>query len=186
VWKLTDKWAKWTHPHKSKRWIIARYVGAFNSSRQDRWVFGDRDSGAYLLKFAWTKLTRHTLVKGWAAPDDPALAVSWAARRGRGRPRWTGPGCGSSSSSVDAARVAAGCCCTPTRNRNTPTSGSCGSQPPARRPATKRSSSTRDPHHQANPPPSVSSTPTADTASQTAPAVNQHFCIPDLDTFRLA
>ena len=37
-------------------------------------MFGDRDSGAYLLKFAWVKITRHTLVKGWASPDDPALA----------------------------------------------------------------------------------------------------------------
>jgi RNA-directed DNA polymerase len=86
VWKLTYKWAKWTHPHKPKHRIITRYFGAFNSSRRDRWVFGDRDSGAYLLKFAWTKITRHTLVKGWASPDDPALADYWAARRRRGRP----------------------------------------------------------------------------------------------------
>lgn len=86
VWKLTYKWAKFTHPHKSKHWIITRYFGAFNSSRRDRWVFGDRDSGAYLLKFAWTRITRHTLVKGWASPDDPALAGYWAARHHRGRP----------------------------------------------------------------------------------------------------
>ena len=45
-----------------------------------------RDSGAYLLKFAWTKITRHTLVKGWASPDDPALTGYWATRRHRGRP----------------------------------------------------------------------------------------------------
>ncbi len=86
VWKLTYKWAKLTHPHKSKHWITTRYFGAFNSSRRDRWVFGDRDSGAYLLKFAWTKITRHTLVKGWASPDDPTLAGYWATRRHRGRP----------------------------------------------------------------------------------------------------
>ena len=49
-------------------------------------MFGDRDSGAYLLKFAWTKITRHTLVKGWASPDDPALTSYWAARRRRGTP----------------------------------------------------------------------------------------------------
>ena len=86
VWKLTYKWAKFTHPHKGKRWITSGYFGAFNSSRRDRWVFGDRDSGAYLLKFAWTKITRHTLVKGWASPDDPALAGYWTARRRRGSP----------------------------------------------------------------------------------------------------
>jgi RNA-directed DNA polymerase len=86
VWKLTYKWASWTHPHKGKRWIVSRYFGAFNPARRDHWVFGDRDSGAYLHKFAWTKITRHTLVKGWASPDDPALTGYWAARRRRGKP----------------------------------------------------------------------------------------------------
>jgi len=86
VWKLTYKWAKFSHPHKSKHWIMSRYFGRFNAARRDRWVFGDRDTGAYLLKFAWTKITRHTLVKGWASPDDPALTSYWAARRRRGRP----------------------------------------------------------------------------------------------------
>jgi RNA-directed DNA polymerase len=86
VWKLTDKWARFTHPHKGRRWIVSRYFGAFHPSRRDRWVFGDRDSGAYLVKFACTAITRHTLVKGWASPDDPTLADYWAARRRRGRP----------------------------------------------------------------------------------------------------
>jgi RNA-directed DNA polymerase len=86
VWQLAYKWAKYRHPNKSKRWITARYFGAFNPSRRDRWVFGDRDTGAYLLKFVWTKIVRHTLVKGWASPDDPALAGYWADRRRKGRP----------------------------------------------------------------------------------------------------
>ena len=86
VWKLAYKWARHSHPRKGKRWVASRYFGAFNSTRRDRWVFGDRDSGAYLLKFAWTPITRHTLIKGWASPDDPALADYWAARRRRGRP----------------------------------------------------------------------------------------------------
>ena len=86
MWKLTCKWAKWSHPHKGKRWIVRKYFGRFVPSRRDRWVFGDRGSGAYLLKFSWTKITRHTLVKGWASPDDPALTSYWAARRRRGQP----------------------------------------------------------------------------------------------------
>ena len=86
VWKLTYKWARFTHPHKGRRWIVSRYFGAFHPSRRDHWVFGDRDSGAYLVKFAWTAITRHTLVKGWASPDDPALADYWAVRCRRGRP----------------------------------------------------------------------------------------------------
>ncbi len=42
-----------------------------------------RDSGAYLLRFAWTKIVRRDLVKGSASPDDPALAEYWAKRRQR-------------------------------------------------------------------------------------------------------
>jgi RNA-directed DNA polymerase len=86
MWKLTYKWAKFRHPHKPKRWIIQRYFGQFHPARRDRWVFGDRDTGAYLLKFAWTKIVRHTMVKGWASPDDPILAEYWAWRRGRKKP----------------------------------------------------------------------------------------------------
>jgi RNA-directed DNA polymerase len=86
MWKLTYKWAKHTHPHKPKRWIISRYFGAFHPARRDKWVFGDRDTGAYLLKFSWTPIVRHVLVKGWASPDDPALAGYWAKRRRRAAP----------------------------------------------------------------------------------------------------
>ena len=184
VWKLTYKWAKWTHPHKGKRWIVRRYFGRFVPSRQDRWVFGDRDSGAYLLKFAWTKITRHTLVKGWASPDDPTLTSYWAARRRRGTPRSTRPGCGSSNGSMDAARFAGTCSCTPTANHSTLTNGNSGSQPSARRPATRRSPLTRGPGPKADPPCSASSTPTADAASQTATAVDQHSCKPSPDALR--
>jgi RNA-directed DNA polymerase len=86
MWKLTYKWAKRSHPNKPKHWIVNKYFGRFNHTRQDRWVFGDRDSGAYLLKFAWTKIVRHQLVKGTASPDDPTLAVYWAERRRKGPP----------------------------------------------------------------------------------------------------
>ena len=87
LWKLTCKWAKQSHPNKPTRWIIRRYFGTFNKSRQDRWVFGDRDSGAYLTRFAWTKIVRHPMVRGTSSPDDPALAQYWTARRRRGIPR---------------------------------------------------------------------------------------------------
>ena len=50
-------------------------------------MFGDRDSGAYLIRFAWTKIVRHPMVRGTSSPDDPALAEYWAARRHRGIPR---------------------------------------------------------------------------------------------------
>ena len=50
TWKLTYKWARWTHPNKGARWTVSRYYGKFCPSRDDKWVFGDRDTGAYLLQ----------------------------------------------------------------------------------------------------------------------------------------
>jgi RNA-directed DNA polymerase len=85
LWKLVYKWARHTHPNKPTSWVVARYFGMFNKSRQDRWVFGDRDSGAYLQKFAWTRIVRHQLVTGTASPDDPVLADYWHTRRRRPR-----------------------------------------------------------------------------------------------------
>lgn len=86
LWRLTYKWAKHGHANKSRHWIITRYFGAFNKSRRDRWVFGDRDSGAYLVRFTWTSIVRHRMVKGASSPDDPALAQYWADRRRRAAP----------------------------------------------------------------------------------------------------
>ena len=81
LWKLTYKWACWSHSNKPKGWIAGRYFRKFSKFRNDRWVFGDKDTGAYLPRLAWTDIVRHTLVKGGASPDDPALAGYWAQRR---------------------------------------------------------------------------------------------------------
>jgi len=86
LWGLTYKWAKFGHPKKPRSWIVNRYFGAFNKSRRDRWVFGDRASGAYRIKFAWTKIVRHRMVKGRSSPDDPTLTQYWADRRRRSAP----------------------------------------------------------------------------------------------------
>jgi RNA-directed DNA polymerase len=86
LWKLTYKWACFRHHNKPKRWIINRYFGQFHPARNDRWVFGDRDSGGYLLQFSWTKIIRHDLVRGRSSPDDPALTEYWARRRRRSGP----------------------------------------------------------------------------------------------------
>ena len=87
LWKLTYKWAKHSHPNKPTRWVIRRYFGMFCKSRQDQWVFGDRDSGAYLRRFSWTNIVRHQMVRGTSSTDDPALTGYWAGRRRKGIPR---------------------------------------------------------------------------------------------------
>jgi RNA-directed DNA polymerase len=86
LWRLTYKWACWTHPNKPKRWTVNRYYRRFSKFRNDRWVFGNPETGAYLPKLSWTPIVRHTLVKGGASPDDPSLAQYWARRRQKVKP----------------------------------------------------------------------------------------------------
>jgi RNA-directed DNA polymerase len=86
TWKLTYKWAKRSHPNKPRRWVSARYFGKFSSSRDDKWVFGDKDTGGYLVKHAWTGIRRHVMVKGTASPDDHGLAGYWRYRRDKHGP----------------------------------------------------------------------------------------------------
>lgn len=86
VWKLTYRWALRGHRNKPKRWVVDRHYGSFHPTRTDRWVFGDRRSGAYLIKFSWTPIVRHQMVKGGASPYDPALTGYWNDRRRKNRP----------------------------------------------------------------------------------------------------
>jgi RNA-directed DNA polymerase len=89
VFRRMDRWmfcraqryAKYMHPNKPWKWRARRYWGKLNKAREDRWVFGDKRSGAYLLQFSWFKIARHTLVRGTASPDDPSLRDYWWARR---------------------------------------------------------------------------------------------------------
>jgi len=71
------------HSRKGWRWCRQKYWGALNPKRADRWVFGDKGMGAYLLKLSWTPIKRHVLVKGAASPDDPTLRGYWRERERR-------------------------------------------------------------------------------------------------------
>jgi RNA-directed DNA polymerase len=86
VWRLVYKWASFTHPNKSVRWVTAQYFGMFNPARRDKWVFGNQKNGFYLRKFAWTPIIRHRMVAATASPDDPMLIDYWATRRRRNPP----------------------------------------------------------------------------------------------------
>ncbi|WP_217167081.1 group II intron reverse transcriptase/maturase [Streptomyces sp. AC512_CC834] len=81
LWRLTFKWARRRHPKKPKKWVVNRYFGMFHPYRRDRWVFGDRISGAFLPRFSWTGIVRHHIVKGRASRDDPTLSEYWHNRR---------------------------------------------------------------------------------------------------------
>ena len=106
LWRLTYKWASFSHANKPTSWVSARYFGKFNKARQDRWVFGDRASGAYMHRFSWTSIVRHQIVMGGASPDDPALAEYWAQRRRKAVLPINRTACGSTKPRTDAARSA--------------------------------------------------------------------------------
>jgi len=86
LWRLVYKWARFSHPNKSTRWVITRHFGMFNKARRDKWVFGSQETGFYLRKFAWTPIVRHRMVAGTASPDDPTLTDYWYLRRRRNPP----------------------------------------------------------------------------------------------------
>lgn len=60
--------------------------GRVSAPHKDRWVFGDRVTGAHLRKFSWTKIVRHQMVAGTSSPDDPSLTAYWSERRRKGPP----------------------------------------------------------------------------------------------------
>ena len=86
LWWTMMKWGRHRHETKSTGWVVDRYFGAHHPTRRDRWVFGDRDTGAYLTKLSWTPIKRHQMVDGAASPDDPDLATYWRMRRRRNLP----------------------------------------------------------------------------------------------------
>jgi RNA-directed DNA polymerase len=82
TWMATREWryAKRRHKDKPSGWRKARYWGIFAPNREDHTTFGDKPSGQYIWKFAWTRIRRHTMVKGAASPDDPSLKAYWQSR----------------------------------------------------------------------------------------------------------
>jgi RNA-directed DNA polymerase len=81
MFRRAYRYAKHTHPEKSWGWRRKRYWGPWNKERDDRWVFGDKRTGRYLLKFSWFKIERHELVRGTSSPDDPDLRGYWWERQ---------------------------------------------------------------------------------------------------------
>jgi RNA-directed DNA polymerase len=81
-WMVTKEkhFVRFSHPDKPWYWRKQQYWGQMNRHRQDHWVFGDKQSGHYLLRFRWFKIRRHTMVKGTFSPDDPNLRDYWAKR----------------------------------------------------------------------------------------------------------
>ena len=76
------RYVKRTHPNKPRYWTKEKYWGRFNFQKPNqKWIFGNKESGNYMLKFAWTKISRHSLVTQRNSPDDPSLIEYWEKRQ---------------------------------------------------------------------------------------------------------
>lgn len=76
LWELTFKWARFSHASKPTSWVVGRYWGRYNKARQDRWVFGDHASGAYLHKFMWTTSPDTRSSSAGRHPTTPLLSTT--------------------------------------------------------------------------------------------------------------
>ena len=75
------RYVKRSHPTKPKYWTKNKYWGRLNLQRpSDKWVFGDKSSGNFMMKFGWIKIKRHSLIRQKSSPDDTALADYWQKR----------------------------------------------------------------------------------------------------------
>lgn len=91
MYRRQRQYAKKLHPNKSPQWWYDKYWGRLNHDRHDYWVFGNKESGDYLLKFSWVSIVRHIMVKGTVSPDDPNLKEYWQ-RRANAKTRDLSPG----------------------------------------------------------------------------------------------
>ena len=77
------RWAKRQHTNLLWNKLTSRYWGCWNKGRKDKWVFGDKNTENYMLKFAWFSIRRHVKVKGDASMDDPELRDYWINRQSK-------------------------------------------------------------------------------------------------------
>ena len=88
MWRLTYKWAKHSHPNKSKRgWSPTTSASSTSSATTDGCsATGDHHRGDLRPdQVPLDNIVRHQTVNG-GSPDDPALTEYWAARRRRIKP----------------------------------------------------------------------------------------------------
>ena len=75
------RYVKRTHPNKSQKWRKDKYWGNINLQKpNNKWVFGDKQIGSFMLQFSWFNIERHTLVRQRSSPDDPSQKEYWAKR----------------------------------------------------------------------------------------------------------
>jgi RNA-directed DNA polymerase len=74
------RYVRFSHPTKGWRWCRSKYWGELNPNRKDRWVFGDKSTGTYLIKLSWTPIERHVLLQISAQVPKPRIPAALYTR----------------------------------------------------------------------------------------------------------
>ena len=83
LYEIQSKWIKRRTPKMTNKGRKKRYFGSFNPNSDNKRVLGDKKTGAYMLKFSWTHIQRHELIKFDYSPDNPELKEYWDKRNSR-------------------------------------------------------------------------------------------------------
>ena len=175
VWKLTYRWARHSHPNKSRWWVVDRYYGS--STRPS--ATGGYSATATAAPTSPSSLGRRSSGMRWSpGPPHPTIrrstttgrSVVASSRRHRSAPR-------SDTFSVfntAGAPIAAGSCSTPISNHKARPNGNsgCGSR------WSRSGNGASPPCRTASPTIVVSPIPSADAGLLPAQQEDQHFCPP--------
>jgi len=87
------RWIRRTHPTWGISRGVTKYFGQYRLKSQgsmDRWIFGNKETNEYLLKFGTFRIlgNRHVMVTAFNSPDDASLRNYWEERRNK-NPRLT-------------------------------------------------------------------------------------------------
>lgn len=83
LYEMQSKWIKRRTPRLANTARVSKYWGKFNPNKDDKWVFGDKKTGVYMLKFKWTKIQRHEMIKYDYSPDNLEQKEYWDKRNNR-------------------------------------------------------------------------------------------------------
>lgn len=84
MFQRSVRYCKRTHPNKSWTWMQKKYFGRFNAKKNSRWIFGDKETGKYLIRFSWTTIRQYTPIQIQASPDNVIYESYWIKRNATG------------------------------------------------------------------------------------------------------
>ena len=81
IWIKNNKFLKWLHPKKSKKWIKSKYYPPYDDGRhKDNWTLTGPKNGQHIVKMAWYPIKRHTMIKFNYSPYDASKSDYFANR----------------------------------------------------------------------------------------------------------